>query len=190
VEQGRGLMHNYAYQSYKAYEHQTSTPLISSKRGPKDGWHGITLKVLKIALRRSIVTTSMIAKYFNITRRGARYHLRKLVIMGYLIRMESKKHDPFTYYVINRLVPAILVKKAVQISPRIGMLMFVIIKRYLRYNPVKAGEYDRRYISILEKYRLVIRTGGKSCRYAYIIPNVGYPNYMEHRHKYTKRNRY
>jgi len=160
------------------------------KRGPKDGWHGITLKVLKLALRKSVLYTRYVAKYFNITKRAARYHLAKLVKLGYLIRVERKKHDPCTFYTIVKAVPLILFKIAMKLGPRLYKLFYIIAVRYLSYNPVKAGEFDRRYIAILQKYRLVIRTGGQSCPYAYIIPNVGYPNYMEHRHKYTKRNRY
>ena len=174
--------------SHKNYSHRVYSPY--KKRGPKDGWHGITIKVLKLALRFSILTNKKVREYFKITRQTAHYHLRKLVQMRYLVIVQRNKHDPNTYYVTPDRIPGILLTLANRISFHLGNIMSMIIVRYLSYNPVKVGEIDRRYIRVLQDHKLVIRTGGQSCKYAYIIPNVGYPNYIEHKHKYTKRNHY
>lgn len=68
---------------------------VHRKRGPRDGWHGLTLKILKFISQHKIVSSKEIAQHFDITDRAVRYHLKKLREMGFIERIGN---PPFCYY--------------------------------------------------------------------------------------------
>ena len=70
----------------------------SKKRGPRDHYNGLTLKILKYASEVRIFTTRMIAERFGITPRCARYHINKLMELGYIRRI-GHRNSPYCCYV-------------------------------------------------------------------------------------------
>ena len=69
----------------------------SINRGPKDGWNGLTLKILRYIVERGVVTSRELAKAFSISRRAVLYHLHKLMKWGFVVRV-GKTRDPSTIY--------------------------------------------------------------------------------------------
>ena len=69
----------------------------STRRGPKDGWNGLTLKILRYIVEHGVVTSRELAKAFNISRRAVLYHLHKLMRWGFVVRV-GKTRDPSTIY--------------------------------------------------------------------------------------------
>ncbi|RLF23106.1 MAG: hypothetical protein DRN15_07160 [Thermoprotei archaeon] len=70
----------------------------SRKRGPKDGWNGLTLKILRYVVEKDVVTRREIEKAFGLTRNAVLYHLKKLREWGLIVKVGR---GPATMYVFN-----------------------------------------------------------------------------------------
>ncbi len=68
------------------------------KRGPKDGWNGLTLKVLRYIIEKGVVTRREIEKAFGLTRNAVLYHLKKLRGWGLVVKVGR---GPATIYIFN-----------------------------------------------------------------------------------------
>jgi DNA-binding MarR family transcriptional regulator len=87
----------------KNYDTYHTIPLrcFSKKQGPKDGWDGITLKILNYIAKRNGCSIKELCEVFNIARQNIHYHINKLLIAGKIERWPpyAKKHDPSVIYV-------------------------------------------------------------------------------------------
>ncbi len=84
-------------------EHKTATfrkfgRSADRKRGPKDGWNGLTLKILRYIVERGVVTRREIERAFGLTQNAVLYHLRKLREWGLVLKVGR---GPVTVYVFN-----------------------------------------------------------------------------------------
>ncbi len=70
----------------------------SRKRGPKDGWNGLTLKILRYVVEKGIVTRREIEEAFGLTRNAVLYHLRKLRDWGLVVKVGK---GPATVYIFD-----------------------------------------------------------------------------------------
>ena len=72
------------------------------RRGPRDGWNGMTLRLLRVIVREGAISTRELARIFGITRRAVNYHVRKLAAWGLVERVARSRHDP--HQVVRALV--------------------------------------------------------------------------------------
>jgi DNA-binding MarR family transcriptional regulator len=88
--------------NYDTY-YNTSLRCFSKKPGPKDGWHGITLKILNYIAKRNGCSIRDLCKEFNIARQNIHYHINKLLKAGLIERCphDAKKHNPYVFYAIK-----------------------------------------------------------------------------------------
>ena len=75
-----------------------------NRRGPRDGWNGMTLRILRIIVQEGAISARELARALGITRRAVNYHVRKLVSWGLVERVARSRHDPCQ--VIRALVRA------------------------------------------------------------------------------------
>jgi len=76
--------------------------VYSRKPGPKDGWNGLTLKILNYIAKRNGCSIKDLCNVFNIARQNIHYHIHKLLKLGLIERWpaNAKKHNPYVIYVI------------------------------------------------------------------------------------------
>jgi len=72
------------------------------RRGPRDGWNGMTLRLLRVIIQEGAISTRELARIFGITRRAVNYHVRKLAAWGLVERAARSRHDP--HQVVRALV--------------------------------------------------------------------------------------
>lgn len=201
----------------------------SRKPGPKDGWNGLTLKILNYIAKRNGCSIKDLCKVFNIARQNIHYHINKLVKLGLIERYPSnaKKHNPCVIYIPNcrrekppfyppfflnpsslnslnglnsfngssypssnsplnglnssKKAHALKILQILSIRPQTPKMLrekLQIKERTLRY-----------YISQLVKAGLIVRAGGRNCKYAYLVLSPK-PVFLQHSHKFTKYHRY
>jgi DNA-binding MarR family transcriptional regulator len=190
--------------SLKNYDtfYNTSLRCFSKKPGPRDGWHGITLKILNYIAKRNGCSIRDLCEVFNIARQTIHYHINKLLKAGLIMRYppNAKKHDPYVIYVpiccnlesppsnSKSLTPFFNGAKA-PASPLYQIIKILSIRpqtpSMLREKlkiPKRTLSY---YIRKLIKAGLIIRAGGRCCRYAYLILTPK-PINLEHSHKFTR----
>jgi len=178
------------------------TCVNSRKPGPKDGWNGLTLKILNHIAKRNGCSIRELCEVFNIARQNIHYHIQKLLKLGLIERWpaNAKKHNPYVIYIICRLesspfflngsplnglnsskkAHALKILQILSIRPQTPKMLrekLQIKERTLRY-----------YINKLIKSGLVVRAGGNHCKYAHLIL-CSKPVYLQHSHKYTKYHR-
>ncbi|PSO07631.1 hypothetical protein B9Q04_09820 [Candidatus Marsarchaeota G2 archaeon BE_D] len=176
--------------------------VYSRKPGPKDGWNGLTLKILNYIAKRNGCSIKDLCNVFNIARQNIHYHIHKLLKLGLIERWpaNAKKHNPYVIYVIccresspfflngsplnglnsSKKAPALKILQILSIKPQTPKMLrekLQIKERTLRY-----------YINKLIKLGLVVRAGGNHCKYAHLIL-CSKPVYLQHSHKYTKYHR-
>ena len=178
------------------------TCVNSRKPGPKDGWNGLTLKILNHIAKRNGCSIRELCEVFNIARQNIHYHIQKLLKLGLIERWpaNAKKHNPYVIYIICRLesspfflngsplnglnsskkAHALKILQILSIRPQTPKMLrekLQIKERTLRY-----------FINKLIKSGLVVRAGGNHCKYAHLIL-CSKPVYLQHSHKYTKYHR-
>jgi len=178
------------------------TCVNSRKPGPKDGWNGLTLKILNHIAKRNGCSIRELCEVFNIARQNIHYHIQKLLKLGLIERWpaNAKKHNPYVIYIICRLesspfflngsplnglnsskkAHALKILQILSIRPQTPRMLrekLQIKERTLRY-----------FINKLIKSGLVVRAGGNHCKYAHLIL-CSKPVYLQHSHKYTKYHR-
>ena len=94
------------FQNKKNYDSYYITPSLRcffKKAGPKDGWNGITLKILNYIAKKNGASIKELCSVFNIARQNIHYHLNKLIKLGIITRWppNARKHNPYVIYVIN-----------------------------------------------------------------------------------------
>ena len=178
----------------------------SRKPGPKDGWNGLTLKILNHIAKRNGCSIRELCEVFNIARQNIHYHIQKLLKLGLIERWpaNAKKHNPYVIYVIcrresspfffngssypssknglnsSKKAHALKILQILSIKPQTPKMLrekLQIKERTLRY-----------YLNKLIKSGLVVRAGGNHCKYAHLIL-YSKPVYLQHSHKYTKYHR-
>ena len=200
------------------------TCVNSRKPGPKDGWNGLTLKILNHIAKRNGCSIRELCEVFNIARQNIHYHIQKLLKLGLIERWpaNAKKHNPYVIYIICRresspffLNPsslnslnglnsfngssypssnsplnglnsskkahALKILQILSVKPQTPKMLrekLQIKERTLRY-----------YISQLVKAGLIVRAGGRNCKYAYLVLSSK-PVFLQHSHKFTKYHRY
>ena len=179
------------------------TCVNSRKPGPKDGWNGLTLKILNHIAKRNGCSIRELCEVFNIARQNIHYHIQKLLKLGLIERWpaNAKKHNPYVIYIICRLesspfflngsplnglnsskkAHALKILQILSIRPQTPKMLrekLQIKERTLRY-----------YISQLVKAGLIVRAGGRNCKYAYLVLSPK-PVFLQHSHKFTKYHRY
>jgi DNA-binding MarR family transcriptional regulator len=175
------------------------TYVSSRKPGPKDGWNGLTLKILNHIAKRNGCSIKELCEVFNIARQNIHYHINKLLKAGLIQRYppNAKKHNPYIIYILkscrletspfflngssSKKAHALKILQILSIRPQTPKMLrekLQIKERTLRY-----------YINKLSESGLVIRAGGRNCKYAYLILSPK-PVFFQHSHKYTKYHRY
>ena len=191
------------------------TCVNSRKPGPKDGWNGLTLKILNHIAKRNGCSIKDLCKVFNIARQNIHYHINKLVKLGLIQRHppNAKKHNPYVIYIPNcrreklpfyppfffnisssnslngsssKKAPA-LKKKSYQIIEILSIRPQT--PRMLREKLQMKERTLRYYINKLIKSGQVVRAGGRNCKYAYLVLSSK-PVFLQHSHKFTKYHRY
>jgi predicted transcriptional regulator len=180
------------------------------KPGPKDGWNGITLKILNYIAKRNGASVKDLCSVFNLARKNIYYHLNKLIKLGIISRWppNAKKHNPFVIYVINSFcrlesVPKNTIYSSIPFNGAANnnnrkaraITIYSQILKQLSIKPTTTGKLSlilnipkrtiRYYISKLIKAGIIIRAGGNNCRYAHLVlfPK---PANLYHKHKYTR----
>jgi len=184
--------------------------VYSRKPGPKDGWNGLTLKILNYIAKRNGCSIKDLCNVFNIARQNIHYHIQKLLKLGLIERWpaNAKKHNPSVIYIIcrresspfflngssypssnsplnglnsSKKAHALKILQILSVKPQTPKMLrekLQIKERTLRY-----------YTNKLEKAGLIIRAGGRNCKYAYLVLSPK-PVFLQHSHKYTKYHRY
>ena len=183
----------------------------SRKPGPKDGWNGLTLKILNYIAKRNGCSIKDLCKVFNIARQNIHYHINKLVKLGLIERYPSnaKKHNPCVIYIPNcrREKPPFFFnisssnslngsssKKAPALKKKSYQIIEILsirpqTPRMLREKLQMKERTLRYYINKLIKSGQVVRAGGRNCKYAYLVLSPK-PVFLQHSHKFTKYHRY
>ena len=183
----------------------------SRKPGPKDGWNGLTLKILNYIAKRNGCSIKDLCKVFNIARQNIHYHINKLVKLGLIERYPSnaKKHNPCVIYIPNcrREKPPFFFnisssnslngsssKKAPALKKKSYQIIEILsirpqTPRMLREKLQMKERTLRYYINKLIKSGQVVRAGGRNCKYAYLVLSSK-PVFLQHSHKFTKYHRY
>jgi Transcriptional regulators len=183
----------------------------SRKPGPKDGWYGLTLKILNYIAKRNGCSIKDLCKVFNIARQNIHYHINKLVKLGLIERYPSnaKKHNPCVIYIPNcrREKPPFFFnisssnslngsssKKAPALKKKSYQIIEILsirpqTPRMLREKLQMKERTLRYYINKLIKSGQVVRAGGRNCKYAYLVLSPK-PVFLQHSHKFTKYHRY
>jgi len=187
------------------------TCVNSRKPGPKDGWNGLTLKILNQIAKRNGCSIKDLCKVFNIARQNIHYHINKLVKLGLIERYPSnaKKHNPCVIYIPNcrREKPPFFFnisssnslngsssKKAPALKKKSYQIIEILsirpqTPRMLREKLQMKERTLRYYINKLIKSGQVVRAGGRNCKYAYLVLSPK-PVFLQHSHKFTKYHRY
>jgi len=191
----------------------------SRKPGPKDGWYGLTLKILNYIAKRNGCSIKDLCKVFNIARQNIHYHINKLVKLGLIQRHppNAKKHNPYVIYIPNcrreklPFYPPFFFnisssnslnrsssKKAHALKKKSYQIIYQILQilsirpqtpKMLREKLQIKERTLRYYINKLIKSGLVVRAGGRNCKYAYLVLSSK-PVFLQHSHKFTKYHRY
>jgi B-block binding subunit of TFIIIC. len=187
------------------------TCVNSRKPGPKDGWYGLTLKILNYIAKRNGCSIKDLCKVFNIARQNIHYHINKLVKLGLIERYppNAKKHNPCVIYIPNcrREKPPFFFnisssnslngsssKKAPALKKKSYQIIEILsirpqTPRMLREKLQMKERTLRYYINKLIKSGQVVRAGGRNCKYAYLVLSPK-PVFLQHSHKFTKYHRY
>ena len=83
----KGFAHS-SEQSSLLSDSSTHLQKISAiRRGPRDGWNGMTLKILQYIVIRGVVTRREVESVFGLSKTSALYHLNKLITLGFIMRI-------------------------------------------------------------------------------------------------------
>jgi len=175
------------------------------RRGPRDGWNGLTLKIFRAIIDSGGSSTGELAHMFGITKRAVRYHIRKLAVIGLVERAPSTpKTYPYSIIVPSTDRLASCTSEVLELEEDgrgrwvILAVYAVIVRcllegRFLRTSDLagmlnRSRRTVRRYLARLVENGLLVRTGGRCCRFSYLVPAP--TPILEHRHRYTRRHRY
>jgi len=183
----------------------------ASRKGPKDGWHGLTLKILRYVVERGVVTRREIEKAFGLSQNGVLYHLKKLRDWGFVIKVGS---GPATIYKFaywggrhgvhasgcwGAVVGGLLVLGRVRRPYALVKVWFAlclgrVMGRALSSEDIAfrtgfSKRHVQRCLRRLVGLGLAVRLGGRRCRFSKYLPCVlGRP--IVHVHRYTRGHRY
>ena len=175
------------------------------KRGPRDGWYGMRLKVLRFIAVSGGASVRELSEYFGISRRAVYYHLYWLMDAGLVRRVCGRLHDPGTVYVVagDFLVEGGLSSTNGGALPTSVFGVYVVLLRVrvlgrglgAKEVACRVGVGVRRVRQLLGRLRelgLVAYLGG--CRCPYGVWFALYPwerNVLPvHRHRYVRFHRY
>jgi predicted transcriptional regulator len=183
---------------------------VTKKPGPKDGWNGITLKILNYIAKKQGASVKDICSVFKLARKNIYYHLNKLIKLGIITRWppNAKKHNPYVIYIMNSfcrlesgpkntIYPYFVFNGAANISNRKARAIAIYsqILQQLSIKPATTAKLSqllnipkrtlRYYLSKLVKAGIIIRAGGNNCKYAHLVI-IPKPVNLSHSHKYTK----
>ncbi len=182
------------------------------KRGPKDGWHGLTLKILRYVVEDcgGIVTRREIERAFGLSKRGALYHLKRLREWR-LIVMVGRGPSTIYYFVYwsGRNVDHANgwgcdfvrgLRRLGRVRGRVrGSLLrvwFSLVLARERGMALSCGDvarmtgYSRRHVERLLRrlvgLGLAFQLGGRKCRFSKYLACFHEGSLVVHVHKYVK----
>jgi len=186
------------------------------KRGPKDGYYGLTRKIMRYIVIdcNGIATRRMVERAFGLSKRGALYHLRRLRDWGFLVMVGSGPATiyKFVYWSGRNVVHVKKVRSDfVRGLARLGRVRgrvrgsllrvwFALALARERGLALSSGDvarmtgYSRRHVQRLLRrlvgLGLAFQLGGRRCRFSRYLPCFLEGSLGDHVHKYTRGHRY
>jgi DNA-binding transcriptional ArsR family regulator len=93
---------SFNFPNEKNYHTYNTTSFKYKKPGPKDGWNGLTLKILNYIAKKNGASVRELTQAFSLNRKTIYYHLNKLIKLELIERYPNvKKHNPHVLYIIR-----------------------------------------------------------------------------------------
>jgi predicted transcriptional regulator len=93
---------SFNFPNEKNYHTYNTTSFKYKKPGPKDGWNGLTLKILNYIAKKNGASVRELTQAFSLNRKTIYYHLNKLLKLELIERYPNvKKHNPHVLYIIR-----------------------------------------------------------------------------------------
>ena len=156
------------------------------KRGPKDGPAGMLLKMLGAVIKAGSMSTRELAKKFDTTIQNVNYHIRRLQELSLVKRLKNgivvAQFSPpaLATDIISRADQSLLSSIKGRGKP-VRERAIAIYELMLRYKVCLttaqvakltglSRRQARRIMSLLEEKGFVVKTGGRSCPFAFWVP--------------------